>query len=86
MRDLTTHIQHFLPLLGVFIACIIGFIVFSYDNTFRMTIIGATAVAYVVWGVVHHHIHNNLYLSVVLEYIAVAALGVIISLSILYWT
>jgi hypothetical protein len=86
MKDFTAHLQHYLPLFGLLVACVIGFVIFSYDNIFRMAVVSAASLSYIVWGIVHHHIHGDLHLSVIVEYIAVAALGVVIAFSVLYWT
>jgi len=65
------------------LAGVIGFTIFWYDKNFQTAIVIATATGYVVWGIVHHHLHNDLYLSVLLEYVTMAVLGVVIILSIL---
>ena len=41
----------------------------------------ATAVAYVAWGIVHHLLHKDLHIETVVEYVAIAALGLIILFS-----
>lgn len=84
LKKVTTHIQHYLPLLGILSAGTLGFVIFSYDRVFQASTVLATAVAYVVWGIVHHYIHRDLHLSVFIEYIAVAALGVAIIFSLLF--
>lgn len=43
----------------------------------------AVAVAYVTWGIIHHFIHRDLYLAVVIEYLAVASLGLVIIFSLI---
>jgi hypothetical protein len=35
------------------------------------------AFGYVVWGLVHHYIHRELYFSTVVEYVSIALLGAI---------
>lgn len=84
MRYITRHLSHYLPLVGILAAGVLGFLSFSYDKTFQAMIAVATAVAYVVWGVVHHHLHRDLHFSVFIEYIAVAGLGVVIIFSLLF--
>ncbi|OGM20602.1 hypothetical protein A2955_03205 [Candidatus Woesebacteria bacterium RIFCSPLOWO2_01_FULL_37_19] len=84
MHKLTRHIQHYLPLIGVFLVGILGFRMFAYDRVFQSVIVVATAASYVAWGFVHHHIHDDLHLSVILEYIAIAFLGVVIVFSVLF--
>ena len=50
-----------------------------------MAIAVGVAGAYITWGIVHHHLHRDLHVSVVVEYILIASLGVIVTLSILNW-
>lgn len=84
IRRTTRHIQHYLPLVGIIVAGVFGFVVFSYDRRFQAAITIATAAGYFVWGMVHHHLHRDLHFPVVLEYLAIAALGVVIVFSLLF--
>lgn len=84
VKKASTYLKHYLPLLGIFLAGILGFLLFSYDRSFQIVVMIATAISYVLWGVVHHHLHKDLDLSVVVEYVVIALLGVIIVASIVY--
>jgi hypothetical protein len=84
MKDISRDIQHYIPLISIFLAGIVGFAAFSFDRVFQATLTLALATAYVFWGIVHHSIHKDLHLSVILEYIVVAALGVVIVFSLLF--
>lgn len=86
MKGFSKHFPHYFPLLGIFIFGILAFMVFSYDKNFQMVVAAAVAVSYVFWGIVHHIVHKDLYLSVVFEYIAVAFLGLVIVFSLLIRT
>jgi len=84
MQKFKKHIPHYFSLIGVFVAGIIGFYVYSYDRFFQIGVVVALAAAYVSWGIIHHTIHKDICLTVVLEYIAVAILGVTIVLSLIF--
>ena len=84
MRDFTHHLKHYLPLLGIIATCLIGFVVFSYDKAFQMAIFIACSLSYVAWGFIHHHIHRDLEISVVIEYLTIAILGIVIVFSLLF--
>lgn len=84
MKRWAKHLPHYLSLIGVFVAGIIGIYFFSYDKFFQMAIIVAMAASYVAWGIVHHWVHKDLYLSVVVEYIIVSILGVILVFSLIF--
>ena len=72
------NLPHYLPLLGIFAFGILAFILFSYDASFQMAVVVAIAVSYVIWGIIHHHLHRDLHASVIVEYLIVAALGVVL--------
>lgn len=84
MKHIAKQLPHYLSLIGVFIAGIIGIYLFSYDKFFQMAIVIAVAASYVTWGIVHHWIHKDLYLSIVIEYLVVAVLGVILVFSLIF--
>lgn len=66
---------HYVPLLGVFAAGILAFIIFSYDKQFQIGVAISLAAAHITWGVVHHMMHHDFSPEIVLEYVAVSALG-----------
>ena len=84
MKRLSRHFQHYLPLLGIFVCGILGFYLFSYDKIFQAVILLATATSYVAWGIVHHHIHDDLHLTTVIEYLMYAVLGLTMVYSLLF--
>lgn len=84
IKKTARHIQHYLPLVGILVAGAFGFVFFSYDKVFQAAIAIAVAAGYFVWGIIHHHLHRDLHLSVVLEYLAIAALGVVVVFSLLF--
>ena len=83
MKSFARHLPHYLSLFGILLAGFAGLILFSYDKNFQMSVALATAAAYVVWGIVHHAFHKDLYLEVVLEYAAIAFIGVVIIFSLI---
>lgn len=84
MKKIAKHLPHYLPLLGIFFAGFFAFWSFSYDRVFQVAITVSIAVSYVAWGVVHHLLHRDLNLAVLVEYIAVAALGAVVVLSLIF--
>jgi hypothetical protein len=81
MKNFAKHLPHYLSLFGILLAGFAGLILFSYDKNFQLSVALATAGAYVAWGIVHHAVHKDLYMETVIEYIAIAALGFVIILS-----
>jgi hypothetical protein len=84
MKNIARHLPHYLTLLGLLFAGILAFVIFSYDKMFQIGVLAAVAASYVAWGIIHHAIHKNLHLSVVIEYLVVAALGLIVVLSLIF--
>lgn len=82
-KVISGHIQHYLPLLGILLAGGWGMYIFSYDRIFQLIITIAVGLSYVTWGIVHHHIHKDLCLSIVVEYILMASVGIAVVFSFL---
>jgi len=80
------HFVHYISLIGIFIAGILGFYFFSYDRFFQTALVIALALSYISWGIIHHTIHKDICLSIVIEYITVAILGMVMALSLIYRT
>ncbi len=76
------HLPHIASLYAIFIVAAIVFIAFSYNKAVQVAAIAAAASAYLVWGIVHHLIHNDLTIPVIIEYIAFALLGFVVGISV----
>ncbi|MBI1863879.1 hypothetical protein HYS03_01585 [Candidatus Woesebacteria bacterium] len=83
MQKITKHLQHYSPLIGIFIVGIVGFWVFSYSKNFQIALSLSMCVGYISWGIVHHALHKNLSIEVVVEYIFFATLGFLLMYSII---
>jgi hypothetical protein len=83
MRKITKDIYHYTPLLGIFIIGLFGFWLFSYNRQLQLALAASMSVAYVAWGVVHHNIHKDFSLEVLIEYVLIALLGFVVMLTIL---
>lgn len=74
----TKHLPHYLPFIGMLTASVLAFLFFSYDKQFQIGVALSIAVGHVTWGIIHHLIHKDLCLEVLLEYIMVAVLGSVV--------
>lgn len=83
MRKLFSDIFHYLSLFIVFILAFTSFRFFPFDRFMQVGIAVATSAAYIVWGIVHHAIHRDLSLSVILEYIVIGSLGLVVTFSLI---
>lgn len=84
IRHLTRQLAHYISLAGLVIVAVVGLLIFQYDPGFQTAVIIALGISFVVWGVVHHWLHEGLKLRLVLEYLGVAALGTTILLSLVW--
>lgn len=84
MKRIAKHLPHYLSLAGILIAGVVGFVVFSYERGSQIAVAIGLALAYVAWGIIHHAIHRDLHLSVVVEYVVVASLGLVVMLSLIF--
>ena len=78
-RDLWHHVLLAILLLG-------GYMVFRSVSYSRMLQFGAgvaTAILYVIWGMIHHYLDGDLYVKNMVEYIFIALLSVVILAGIL---
>ncbi|KKR28771.1 MAG: hypothetical protein UT61_C0042G0006 [Candidatus Woesebacteria bacterium GW2011_GWA1_39_8] len=83
-KKFVKDLRHYIPLVSIVLVALVGFILFSYDRAFQTFLVIAVAAAYVAWGIVHHHIHKDLHLSVIIEYVVIATLGLVIVFSLLF--
>lgn len=84
MKKFAKHLPHYISLIGILIASILAFIIFSYDQIFLLGIAVATSAAYFSWGIIHHLLHGDLSFSVLLEYLAISFLGAVLLISLLF--
>lgn len=84
MKNFARHLPHYLSLIGILAVGTAGFVIFSYDKVFQMGILLAVAAGYLAWGIVHHAIHRDLNLSVVIEYFVIAILGFVVVFSLIF--
>lgn len=84
MQNLLKHLPHYISLIGILTAGLIGFYTFSYDRFFQVGIVIALSLSYISWGIIHHTIHKDICLTIVLEYVAVAVLGTVLVLGLIF--
>lgn len=83
MKSLSKHLPHYISLIGILLVGVFGYVFFWYDYFLQVSIIVGIAISYVAWGIIHHFLHRDLHLSVVIEYILIASLGLTITLSLI---
>lgn len=77
---------HYLVLAFFFTLAIVSFTILSFNQLFQALVAVFMAVIYIFWGILHHYIHDDLYPSVVIEYLLVASIGLVIVFSLILRT
>ncbi len=78
-----SHHFYYLFLFFIFLAGIIVISVLQFSKQLQIAILMMLAIFYVILGVVHHKIHHILTPKIVIEYIAIATLGIALILFVL---
>ncbi len=84
LHEATQHLAHYFTLVGIVLVALWGFLSFPQDQMFQSVIAISFGVSFVAWGIIHHHIHEELHSKIVLEYIATAFFGVTVLLFVIW--
>jgi hypothetical protein len=76
-------IIHFLVLIAILSAGVLTFIVVRPNTTIQLLIGIITAVAYVLWGLIHHTIQKDLHQKIVIEYLLIGAIAIVLLVTML---
>lgn len=76
-KDFSHHPLHYFTLLCILLVGLWGILWFDYHPVTQLIIVVCLAVSYIIWGIVHHHVHRSLHPKIILEYVLVAALAVL---------
>lgn len=77
IKDIKDHYWHYLVL--ILIIFVGGMVFFSYPDKMVKFRVGAlTALAYILWGIFHHLMEDNLNLKIVVEYTLIGTLSIIL--------
>lgn len=74
---------HFLVLIAMLTAGILTFIVVRPNTTLQLLVGIITAVAYVLWGLIHHAIQKDLHQKIVVEYLLIGAIAIVLLVTML---
>lgn len=77
------HLWYYAGLLIVSVLALSLLWMTAYDKALQMAVVVLLSLFYVLWGLLHHFMHHDLHIKVVLEYILIGALGISIAFFIL---
>lgn len=69
---------HFLVLLVMLALGVGAFYYVQPDKILGLTVGVATAVGYVLWGIIHHLMEGDLHIRLVIEYMLIGAIAVVL--------
>lgn len=73
---MSKHILYYISLVIVLAAGFGLAFIFPQQRNIQLGLIILTAFLYVIWGVIHHILHHSFSIKIMLEYIAIATLGI----------
>lgn len=77
------HNWYYLFLFLILVAAVSVISVFAYNKSLQIAILLFVSICYVALGIIHHVIHHTITTKIVIEYIAIAVLGMSVILFVL---
>ena len=77
-------LKHYLSLAAMLSLAIGIFWFFNFQRQVQVLVIILTAVAYVLWGIMHHKIKKDLSKSIVAEYLLIATVASLMLITLLF--
>jgi len=74
---------HLLVLVALLAAGVLAFMYVSPNTTLQLYVGIGTAVAYVLWGFIHHAINRDLHQKIVVEYLLIGAIAIVLLVTML---
>ena len=74
---------HLLVLLVILAAGVTAFLFVSPNITVQLYVGIITAVAYVLWGLIHHVVKKDLHQKIVVEYLLIGAIAIVLLVTML---
>ena len=78
--DFMKHIWYYCVSFVVASVCILLLFLVQGDKNMQIVIVLGLTLFYITWGLLHHAIHHNIPLKIVIEYVLIGSLGFILSL------
>jgi hypothetical protein len=78
-EEIKTHFFHYLVLLMILTLGAGAFWYFNHLRAAQAVVLLLTGTAYLIWGIIHHYLEGDLHEKVILEYLSLAAFGIILA-------
>jgi len=76
-------IVHFIVLIAILAAGVLTFISVRPNTTLQLFVGILTAVAYVLWGFIHHALRKDLHQKIVVEYLLIGTIAIVLLITML---
>jgi hypothetical protein len=76
--------NYYLILLVILNIGALMFYLLRFDPLYQMWVMVLTSFAYILWGLIHHFLEEDLHLKVILEYILIAMLVNLVVMTLLF--
>lgn len=80
VTNIRHHLWYYIVTVIIFSLGLVLIALNDQNSSLQALLIAMTATCYFVWSLLHHYVHHELHLWVVIEYILFACLGVVLSL------
>ena len=74
------HFRYTVSLAVILLLSIFLVTQLAYDKQLQVLVVILTSIFYVAWGIIHHIIHHDLSIKIVVEYTIIGSLGMSIIL------
>jgi fatty acid desaturase len=82
-EEMKSNLFHYSALVVMMNILIGAYLFLGFNRTYQMIIVLTAGIAYVFWGIIHHHLNDDLHLKVLAEYVLVALLAELIIFSLI---
>lgn len=76
--DLAHNPLHYFSLICILAVGLWGVSWFSYNKTLQLGLVVSLGITYIVWGIIHHALHKDLHLKIIIEYVLISILSILI--------
>lgn len=77
-NQIKKHPLEYSALLLILLLSSFAFVFFSYDDHLQRRVVYLTASSYFLWSLYHHYRRGDLAISIIVEYLVFALLGVLL--------
>jgi hypothetical protein len=74
------HTGYYISLILILLLGVVIYLSSGNDSNTRLVAVLMLSFCYVLWGIVHHVIHHDITVRVVLEYVLIGVLGIALAL------